>query len=69
MPCTRCGILRAMFATNYVAGTDGEAFVDDGRCVSCRHGKRPSAQVTWQGDVKALLIRLNARPSKKKGVK
>lgn len=67
MPCTRCGNLRAMFAVNFIPGTDGEAFIDGGTCVSCRHGKRPSAQVTWQGDVKAVLARLNQRRPKKGG--
>lgn len=57
-----------MFATGYKPGVDGTAFVDSGTCVSCRHGKRPGAQVTWQGDVKAVLATLNSRQNRR-GVK
>jgi hypothetical protein len=64
--CRKCGQLRAMFSVNHKSSAQGgEAFVDTGTCVSCRHGKRPSAQVKWVGNVKAWLIHENRRKAPK----
>lgn len=61
--CRKCGVLKPHFATGV---TDkGIPFEDSGLCMSCRHGKRPGAQVTWQGDVKAVLTALNSRRNRR----
>jgi len=57
--CTKCGALKPHFATGKTE--EGLPHADSGKCLSCRQGKRPGAQVTWQGDVKAVLIELNRR--------
>ena len=61
--CRKCGVLKPHFATGR---TDkGIPFEDTGLCMSCRHGKRPGAQVTWQGNVRDVLIALNSRANRK----
>lgn len=57
--CTRCGNVRGHFAVGWSAERTFE-FRDNGLCMSCRHVKRPTAQMHG-GDLKALLTEMNKR--------
>jgi hypothetical protein len=60
--CRQCGKLYPLFAANYRPGTDGVAFENTGKCMSCRHGKRPGAQFSGGlMELKALLWEMNRR--------
>ena len=64
MRCDKCGQLKPHFAAGITE--NGEPRADSGKCLSCRQSKRPGAQVSWQGDVKSVLVVLNSRKNRKR---
>lgn len=61
--CEKCGILKPHFARGMSA--DNVEYQDSGKCIYCRHAKRPSAQVHGMSALKELLWSMNRRKKPK----